>query len=309
MGDLSSLAHNEWTLCLWAVDLIMQVSKKTKRALKSTSIEQRISLFKGLLSHRYGFAIAGAAPRLSNLIKDMKVQDPLGGARKKRRGLRHRHLAKVWKKHVSVRQRTATRLSEWAALATARHTLARGGELAHVMRGDLTFHVMPKSGRRYAVLCIRPLKKRAGQAQPKVPQMIGDHGDPDGGDAYNALRRLTEARIWPGDPGTTPLFRNGAGKPISTDQYRALVKRTVLLLGQDPKHFGAHSTRIGGATDLASTGRASQLLLQAKGRWASDIAAIYARMTRKQQLAVSDLMYESHGRDLEEIMPEFSQPA
>ena len=39
----------------------------------------------------------------------------------------------------------------------------------------------------------------------------------------------------------------------------------------------ARSPLIGGATDLASTGKASQLLLRAKGRWASDIGAIYAR--------------------------------
>lgn len=42
---------------------------------------------------------------------------------------------------------------------------------------------------------------------------------------------------------------------------------------------------------------------------ASDIAigAIYSHMTRRQQLAVSDLMYGSKGRDLEEILPEFTQ--
>ena len=79
-------------------------------------------------------------------------------------------------------------------------------------------------------------------------------------------------------------------------------------LGFDPKQFGAQSARIGGATDLAATGKASQLLLQAKGRWSSDIGKIYARMTRKAQLAVSDMMYESSSKDLEEILPEFVQP-
>ena len=72
---------------------------------------------------------------------------------------------------------------------------------------------------------------------------------------------------------------------------------------------GAEGGAVGGWGHSA-TGRTSQLLLQAKGRWASDIAAIYSRMTRKQQLVVSDLMYEALGRDLEEeIMPELSQPA
>ena len=73
--------------------------------------------------------------------------------------------------------------------------------------------------------------------------------------------------------------------------------------------FGAHSARVGGATDLAASGKASRLLLQAKGRWGSDIGAIYARMTRRSQIAAVDLMYDAKGRDLEEILPDFAQPA
>ena len=74
-------------------------------------------------------------------------------------------------------------------------------------------------------------------------------------------------------------------------------------------HWGAHSCRIGGATDLASTGKASQLLLRAKGRWSSDIGAIYARLTQRSLLAASRLMQKARGRDLEEIIPSFVQPA
>ena len=95
---------------------------------------------------------------------------------------------------------------------------------------------------------------------------------------------------------------------MTTGAYRAVVRELARSLGYESKHFGAQSTRIGGASDLAATGHASQLLLQAKGRWSSDIGKIYSRMTRRAQLAVSDLMYASKGRDLEEIMPEFTQP-
>ena len=52
-----------------------------------------------------------------------------------------------------------------------------------------------------------------------------------------------------------------------------------------------------------------QVLLHAKGRWSSDIAYIYARMTRRSQLAASALMQKARGRDLEEILPGFVQPA
>ena len=305
-GDLEVLAHNEWTLCLWGVWLGNMTSAKTRKPLKASSIEQRISLFKGMLSHRYGFQLAGAAPRLASLIRSMKCDDPREGVRRKRRGLRHRHLARAWRKTPAVRKTTFVQLNKWAALTTARHVLARGGELETVLREDLTFHVT-NSGKKYAVLNLRPLKKRGGNAQPKIPQLIGEFNGGEGACTYAALKRLTEADIWPAG-GATPLFRSTPTKPMTTGAYRAVVRELARSLGYESKHFGAQSTHIGGASDLAATGHASQLLLQAKGRWSSDIGKIYSRMTRRAQLAVSDLMYASKGRDLEEIMPEFTQP-
>ena len=308
-GDLRAQAHNEWTLCLWALFEEERISEKTGKRIKASTIEQRISLFKGLVSHRYGFQIAGEAPRLKSLVRAMRAKDPLEGYRKKRRALRHRHLAKLWRTQKAVRARDFLRLNRWAALVTSRHILARGGELGTVMRNDLTFRTDAR-GRRYAVVMLRPLKKK-GLQQPKVPQIIAEFDQGEGADTYAALRRLTEADIWAfrGDWDTTPLFRVKPGTAMSTAHYRAAVREAAKLLGFDPAHFGAHSTRIGGASDLAGTGRASQLLLQAKGRWSSDIGRIYARMTRKAQIAVSDLMYSCKGRDLEERMPDFVQPA
>ena len=67
--------------------------------------------------------------------------------------------------------------------------------------------------------------------------------------------------------------------------------------------------RIGGATDLVATGGCSEVLLAAKGRWGSDIGKIYARMTRRAQLAASKLMQSARGRDLEELIPTYSQAA
>jgi hypothetical protein len=284
------------------------VSEKTKQPLKSSTIEQRVSLFKGLVSHRYGFQIAGKAPRLSSLIKSMKQKDPREGKRRKRRAIRHRHLAKAWRKLPQVRAQTFLQLNKWAALTTSRHVLARGGELATVKRGDLTFH-KSRSGKRYAVLMLRPLKKKAGQLQEKVPQIIAEFQEGQGACAYADLRRLAEADIWGPNQDDIPLFRTKPDRAMSTGTYRATVRELAKALGIDPKLVGAQSTRIGGATDLAGTGSASQLLLQAKGRWSSEIGKIYARMTRRLQLAVSDLMYASKGRDLEEIMPAFIQPA
>ena len=306
-GDLSALAHNEWTLCLWAMMLCSDISVKTKATLKASTIEQRLSLFKGLVSHRYGFQIAGDSPRLSALVKSIKQGDARMGERRKRRGIRHRHLKKAWRSFAWVRKETFLQLNKWAALTTARHVLARGGELAGVQRKDLTFHINA-AGKRYAILRLRPLKKAAGVLQPKVPQIIAEFEGGRDACAYAALRRLAEADIWDDEPDEQPLFRTKPNRAMSTGTYRTTVRELARALGINPKQVGAQSTRIGGATDLAGTGQASQLLLQAKGRWSSEIGKIYARMTRRSQLAVSDLMYACKGRDLEEILPEFTQP-
>ena len=93
---------------------------------------------------------------------------------------------------------------------------------------------------------------------------------------------------------------------MTTPRVRAIVKKLAKLDGHDPSEFGAQSLRIGGAIDVQPGG---ELLLQAKGRWASDIGKIYARMTRRAQIAASDLMFGSHSPDLEEMFPGFAEPA
>ena len=110
------------------------------------------------------------------------------------------------------------------------------------------------------------------------------------------------------EPLTSPLFTGKGGYRMTTARYRALVKRYAGYLGCNPKEFGAHSPRIGGAAEYAASGEVSELLLQARGRWSSDIARIYARMTRRAHLAASDLMFNARGRDLEELIPDFVEP-
>ena len=176
-------------------------------------------------------------------------------------------------------------------------------------REDVSFHEKAASkkrpARRYAVVWLRPLKKKAGAAQPKVPQIIPER--PEGDIAYTALRRAYGAAR-DRRPGA-PLFVDSSRRPITTAALRAYSRQVAAALGMLVKFFGAHSARVGGASDLAASGKASRLLLQAKGRWGSDIGAIYARMTRRSQMAAVDLMYEAKGRDLEELLPDFAQPA
>lgn len=320
--DPAIAAWNEWTFILFAQYMATVPSKKTGALVCPKTVESYVSLLKGYLSYSYDFEILERSPRLKRLLDSMRECDPLRGMRRKRRGLRRRHLRRMWERFEDVRADTRRATADHALLATAWHTLARGGELvqqqrAHtavpVSRADLSFGET-SSGRRYALLWLRPLKKKGRQLQPKVPQYIQEF-DGKGSDIYAALRRLEKLDPVPdNERAVTPLFRRedarGRMQPMTVPMMRALIKERMARLGYDtPSHWGAHSCRIGGATDLVSTGQTSQLLLQAKSRWGSDIERICARMTRRSQMAASSLMQRARGRDLEEILPSFVQPA
>ena len=130
-------------------------------------------------------------------------------------------------------------------------TFARGGELEKIQRCDLSFHVTGK-GERYAQLLIRPLKKSGGDSHPKIPQFIAEKpGEP--WEPYAALARLAAAQANDGRGPTAPLFEAAQHRPLTTSRFRGLIKAYAKLLGFQTKEFGAHSARIGGATDLAAT--------------------------------------------------------
>jgi hypothetical protein len=203
-------------------------------------------------------------------------------------------------------------------MGTAWHCFARGGELctlagfAGPTRADLQFKTL-KDSTRFVIMYLRPLKKRGAAACAKVPQYISE-ANGGGADVYMLLKRMVDADpVSASEAAATPLFRVKAktGKTrrsLTVAQLRKFTRDCAGAIGYgDRRLWGAHSGRIGGATDLASTGKALELLLKAKGRWASDIGKIYARMTRRSQLAASRLMHEARGRDLEEIHPGFTQ--
>lgn len=338
-GDLQASAHNEWTLILFAWYLSTTPSQKTGKPISPKSIASYVSLLKGYFNFSYGFAIVDSTQRLKRLLKELLDESPIVN-RKKRRGLRRRHLIKLYE--AGAGQCSKYAVNAFALISTAWHTLARGAELAPSCkpgewtpekgpsRADLTFHTCNAEGtrgrckgegtaqqtRRYAILWLRPKKKRG--LAPKVPQYIEEF-DGSGSDTYAALRRLVTMDPVPAsEEWKTPLFRNEVRRldgsksiaHINVAGMRSIVRSYAKILGHtDLSQWGSHSCRIGGATDLASTGESTELLLKAKGRWASDIGAIYARLTRRQLLAASRLMQRGWGRDMEELIPSFTQPA
>ena len=80
------------------------------------------------------------------------------------------------------------------------------------------------------------------------------------------------------EEGRTPLFRTADGAAITVGNLRRVVKLLMERLGLDPRRFGAHSLRIGGATAALAAGL-SPAAIRAAGRWGSDVYQIYTRLS------------------------------
>ena len=105
-------------------------------------------------------------------------------------------------------------------------------------------------------------------------------GGGDIADTYSMLERMEAIDTVPRrHREVTPVFRVGKAA-LKPARFLKGVRDFAKAAGQNPKKYGKHSGRIGGATDLADSG-ASPLLLQAKGCWPGDLGRIYARMTRR----------------------------
>ena len=101
------------------------------------------------------------------------------------------------------------------------------------------------------------------------------------------------------DAAMTPLFRDTAtGVAFSVANVRRVVKWLMAELGLDPARFGAHSLRIGGATAALAAGIVpAQIRLL--GRWSSDVAEVYMRMTQQSAGSFSTLVGSTAFNDTE----------
>ena len=83
---------------------------------------------------------------MKHLLKVARDRDPFRGLRKKRRGIRRRHLQKLWNEHACIRAASTEAISEWAAETSAWHVLARGGEIEQAKHADLQFKRQKREG-------------------------------------------------------------------------------------------------------------------------------------------------------------------
>ena len=305
--------HNEWTMCLYLEYCAINKSPRTGKPIAVDSAAGYASMLTAHWSREMGFPLIGnAAQRFPSIIRQMR-KTCLPSTRRERRGLRRHHLQKAWRASASLRARTPEAANVAAAISVSWQAVARAGELTatrfdkdkHPTRADLVKSGSASTGDEAYTLWLVPLKKSVAE---KVPIMFAK-GEGDISDTYSMLERLEAIDPVPRRRrASTPVFRVGTAA-LKPARFLRAVKEFAKAAGQDPKKYGKHSGRIGGATDLADSG-ASPLLLQAKGRWSGDLGRIYARMTRRGQLAASRTMMRARvGRDLEELFPGFVQPA
>jgi hypothetical protein len=69
-------------------------------------------------------------------------------------------------------------------------------------------------------------------------------------------------------------------------------------LGLEPRRFGAHSLRIGGATAALAAGM-NPATIRAAGRWSSEVYRIYCRLSRQSAAGVATTIGSTPFEDLE----------
>jgi len=224
-------------------------------------------------------------------------------AKMRRWGVRTQDLSLAIQMHLDASSREG---AMWgAALATAFCGLLRGCEFGlqdgetfdpsrHLTRADVKFRTTA-DGALHMVLIMRPAKKSPGQ-QKVVPLLIKAGGsllDP----VRLMQRYLALDPVSAEDEAETPLFRRG-GRAILVREIRGMIQMLMSRLGLDPKRFGAHSLRIGGATAAFAAGM-SPSAIRAAGRWSSEVYLIYCRLSRQSAAGVATTIGSTPFEDLE----------
>ena len=252
-----------------------------------------------------------------------------------RLGLRARHLRAV--AEAGFARSSKKGAVQWAAALLAHNLLLRGGELGVVDNADfdtardLTVGAVefkapcPESGwAPWLTVDVVPIKdthaRRRVCPMPVRRRSIGGELGGDPMDVYDAVVIAIEARLGRTPPalgridgadGLKALFVRPRGGAWRTQDTRDLARGMAERLGLDPADFGAKSFRIGGATDWRAVfgARAAETIIRQRGRWCSDVAAVYQRALAEEHLRGSAAVGEADGAELEALCSGWSQPA
>ena len=311
--------------------------------LETDTIAGYVSALRALLSRDGGAQMRSAHfdVRIKALGRGIRQARGPRPSRKRRLGLRARHLRSAAAARGFDRVRTWTARRRWLAAVLGHSLVARGCELGRpagkefsVTRGltwrNVQWHAAGSLHRTHAALTVHLCAAKDGEARgQRYPMVVRRRarGNKPANDAMCAYDLLLAA--WREDVRIcgeqsaldTPVFRTaakgGAATAFSTSDVLDIVREIAIAAGEDPSAYGAHSLRIGGATDFrdlfdtsTETGLGeAKRALKARGRWKSDIAYIYARTSLDSSLEASARVGNVSGRDIESAFAGWAEPA
>ena len=342
VGDLQAGVYNRETLEAFAEYIRRSGSRSTGKRhgapLTSDTIAtygSTIGMLRGLESH-YSIALKEANVRQPKAMKLIRQEVLAGsGTRTLSRGLRAALLRTALTQRRPIDLSTQRGAIEGGAALLAHNLLLRGGEVCCVedrpfdSGRDLTFDAIEfmapcaeSRGMRWLTVDVVAVKDTVARHRV-CPMPVRQRGG--GGDImcpYAAVCRLWQARLQEAPPSAgriashhaaakAPLFTAADGRPWDTRDTRSLARRFALELGIPTAEVGAKAFRIGGATDLqvrlGTDG--GQKVIKQRGRWASDVAAVYQRALAEVHLDASASIGDAQGRELESLIEGWAQPA
>ena len=272
LSDPAAAVHNELTLIGWIVSMV-------EDGLSHGTISSYVSLAKTALSIRLGWAITakGSEVRLPRLLKGILRSKP-AASRKRRLGWRAAHMRKLRNAlglPIGVEETAAD-----SVLNLARQGLFRGADFLPERHADFKpkwyptvgdWTIREVNGRTFAQGLVRPAKR--GEEQPKCELFHMPKGD-GVVDGFSSIERHLAARVAAngGHPlhPDAPLITHANGRSWTVKEMRTLIRDAGARIGLDPKELGAHSARIGGATDHFASGCPSGVI-QILGRWCAQL--------------------------------------
>ena len=252
-----------------------------ERGVAVDTASQYFSTVQGWHAREHGVKLAGGLKleRLPQMLKGLRRT--FGSLPPKiRRGLAPQALRKAM--DICLPSDDPANANLRAALTVAFIGLLRGEEFAidggavwrtadRMTRADIAELTIER-----LVIMMRPCKNMKVLKGKSVPLVLGAGGvflDPVA-EVTNMLKVDPAHGLAPAD---VPLFRDPASNSCITKQaVHNLVKHLMLVVGENPTHFGTHSLRIGGATSLFAQG-ADPTVIRTMGRWSSDIYRLYVR--------------------------------
>ena len=272
---------------------------------------------------RYSLVTPECNEWLPRIKRSMRKEDGPALERKLQLGIRARHFEQL--DSVGWDRSSTEGIYDHALAHTLKIVIGRGGEGGLVegkKQGDFDprraptvadfrswFDAHPRvnDGLPWLRVWWYPIKDQHGtHAKVPIPVSKRGHTAPGADPAcpYDAIhawwtirsRQVPESR-WDREAFFT---HPTTGKICDTGYVRGLARRMGRLLGIGEAALGAKSFRIAGATDMYDAhGEHAQRLLKERGRWHTDIAYIYARISESAHLTAARAMANASGVDME----------